>query len=102
MEEFPGIYFTDGAMGRRPSVMRTGLDVWEIVKVIRDNDGSVEEAAAYLEIDSGLVQRAADYYGSNREEIEDWIARVHEFNGHEYAKWLAAQEAIASPRSTAS
>ena len=96
MDEFPGVHFVDGPMGRRPAIARTGLDVWEIVKVVRDNDGSTEEAAAYLEIEPRLVQFAIDYYGSNREEIDDWIARVHELSAREHARWLAGQEAIAS------
>jgi uncharacterized protein (DUF433 family) len=96
MDEFPGIHFVDGAMGRRPAIAGTGLDVWEIVKVIRDNDGSAQEAAAYLEIEPRLVEIAVHYYGSNRDEIDDWIARVHEFSEREQAKWLAGQEAIAS------
>jgi uncharacterized protein (DUF433 family) len=96
MDEFPGIYFVDGALGRRPALAGTGLDVWEIVKVVRDNDGSAAEAAAYLEIEPRLVQLAVGYYGSNREEIDDWIARVHELSAREQAKWQAAQEAIAA------
>jgi uncharacterized protein (DUF433 family) len=96
MDEFPGVHFVDGAMGRRPAIAGTGLDVWEIVKVIRDNDGSAEEAAAYLEIESRLVEVAVRYYGSNREEIDNWIARVHELSEREQAKWLAGREAIAS------
>jgi uncharacterized protein (DUF433 family) len=96
MDEFPGIHFVDGALGRRPAVAGTGLDVWEIVKVVRDNDGSAAEAAAYLEIEPRLVQLALGYYGSNREEIDDWIARVHEIGEREQAKWQAAQEAVAA------
>lgn len=96
MDEFPGVHFVDGALGRRAALVGTGLDVWEVVKVIHDNDGSAAEAAAYLEIEPRLVQIAAGYYGSNRDEIDDWIARVHEVSEREQAKWQAAQEAIAT------
>lgn len=96
MDEFPGIHFVDGALGRRPALIGTGLDVWEVVKVLRDNDGSAAEAADYLEIELRLVRIASGYYGSNREEIDDWIARVHELSEREQAKWQAAQEAIAA------
>jgi ABC-type phosphonate transport system ATPase subunit len=70
------------------------LDIWEIVEVARDNGGSVAETAAYLEIDPRLVESALRYYGSNREEIDDWIARIHALNEREEAKWHAAREAI--------
>jgi uncharacterized protein (DUF433 family) len=96
MDEFPGTHFVDGAMGRRPAIAGMALDVWEIIKVVQDNDGSVEDAAAYLEIEPRVVEIAVRYYGSNREEIDDWIARVHEFNEREHAKERAAREAFAS------
>lgn len=91
MDEVPGIYFVDGALGRRPALMGSGLDVWEVVKVFRDN-GSIEEAAAYLEVEPRLVELAIRYYASNREEIDDWIERVLELSELEESKWRAAQE----------
>lgn len=94
MDEVPGIYFVDGAMGRRPALMGSGLDVWEIVKVVKDSS-STQEAAAYLEVEPRLVELAIRYYGSNRQEIDDWIARVIELSELEEARWRAAQEAIA-------
>jgi uncharacterized protein (DUF433 family) len=96
MDEFPGIHFVDEPLGRRPAVIGTGLDVWEIVKVVQDNDGSTEDAAAYLEIPPRLVANAIRYYASNRDEIDAWIARIHEISEREEAKWRAAQEAFAS------
>lgn len=94
MDEVPGVHFLDGAMGRRPALMGSGLDVWEVVKVVKDNGGSAAEAAAYLEVEPRLIETALSYYGSNREEIDDWIARVLELSELEEAKWRAAQEAI--------
>jgi uncharacterized protein (DUF433 family) len=93
MDEFPGIHFVDGAMGRRPALLGTGLDVWEVVKVIKDNQ-SPTEAATYLEIEPRLVELALRYYGSNREEIDDWIARVYELSELEENTWRAARQAI--------
>lgn len=96
MDEHPGIHFVEAPMGRRPAVMGCGLDVWEIVKVVRDNEDSVEDAAAYLEVDPELVHSALRYYGSNRREIDDWIRRVEEFNRREHEKWLRAQQGVAA------
>jgi uncharacterized protein (DUF433 family) len=93
MDEFPGIHFVGGPMGRRAAVMGTGLDVWEIVKAVKDG-GSIEEAAAYLEIEPRLIDLGIRYYGSNREEIDDWLARVRELSEHEEARWRAAQDAL--------
>jgi uncharacterized protein (DUF433 family) len=96
MDEHPNIHFVDGPMGRRPAVIGTGLDVWEIVEVAKDSEGSVAETAAYLEVDPRLIDSAIGYYGSNREEIDDWIGRVHAFNEREEAKWRAAQDALST------
>jgi uncharacterized protein (DUF433 family) len=94
MDEVPGVHFIDGAMGRRPALMGSGLDVWEVVKVVKDSGGSAAEAAAYLEVEPRLIEAALRCYGSNRQEIDDWIARVHELSEFEEARWRAAQEAI--------
>lgn len=93
MDEVPGIYFLDGPMGRRPALMGSGLDVWEVIKVVQDS-GSLEKAAAYLEVEPRLVELAIRYYGSNRQEIDGWIARVYELSELEEAKWRAAREAV--------
>jgi uncharacterized protein (DUF433 family) len=96
MDEHPGVHFVDGAMGRRPAVLGTGLDVWEIALAAKDSGGSLAETAAYLEIDPRFVESALRYYGSNREEIDEWIQRVNAFNEREEAAWRAAREAVSS------
>jgi len=93
MDEVPGIHFVDGAMGRRAALMGSGLDVWEVIEVVKGS-GSAAEAAAYLEVEPRLVEVAIRYYGANRGEIDDWIARVHELSELEETRWRAAREAI--------
>ena len=67
----------------------SGLDVWEVIATVRDNDGSAEEAAAYLEVPLGLVQAAVAYYGEYRDEIDQEI----ELNEAEYRRGLEAAAA---------
>jgi uncharacterized protein (DUF433 family) len=86
MDEHPAIRFTDGPAGRRATLVGRGLDVWEVIATVRDNDGSVAEAAAYLAIPLGLVEAAACYYGAYQQEIDEWIAD----NEAEYERGLAA------------
>lgn len=88
--EHPGIQFVDGPAGRRPAVTG-GPDVWEIVMVAKDNAGSPEQTAAYLEIDPRLAATALRYYGAHREEIDAWIARMDELNERAEDEWRAAQ-----------
>lgn len=40
MDEHSGIHVVDGALGRRPAIIGTGLDEWDVVEVARDNAGS--------------------------------------------------------------
>ena len=47
-DEHPLIYFRDGAMGRRPALFGTRLDVAQVVTTVRQNGNSVVEAADYL------------------------------------------------------
>jgi uncharacterized protein (DUF433 family) len=85
----PLIQFLDGPSGRRASLVGSGLDVWEVIATVRDNDGSVDEAAAYVHMPVGLVQAAVAYYGEYRDEIDAEI----ELNEAEYQRGFGAAAA---------
>ena len=85
----PLIQFLDGPSGRRASLLGRGLDVWEVIATIRDNNGSMAEAAEYLQIPAGLVEAAVAYYGESRDEID----RESELNEAEYERGRAAAAA---------
>ncbi len=82
----PLIQFLDGPCGRRAGLIGSGLDVLEVIATVRDNDGSVLEAGAYLEIPVGLVEAAVAYYGEYRDEIDEQI----QLNEGEYERGRAA------------
>ncbi|MGH7918352.1 MAG: hypothetical protein ACREQM_00235 [Candidatus Dormibacteraceae bacterium] len=69
-DEHPLIHFTDGASGRRASLVGRRLSVSDVIQTIRDNDGSIAEAAEYLQVPAGLVEAAVAYYGEYRDEID--------------------------------
>ena len=85
----PLIQFLDGPSGRRASLAGRGLDVWEVIATIRDNNGSMAEAADYLQVPAGLVEAAVAYYGEYTDEID----REIEFNEAEYERGMAAAAA---------
>ncbi len=85
----PLIQFLDGPSGRRASLAGRGLDVWEVIATIRDNNGSITLAAEYLQVPAGLVQAAVAYYGEYKDEIDRGI----EFNEAEYQRGIAAAAA---------
>src|SRR4051812_30299818 len=89
MDEHPLVRFVDGPAGRRARLVGTGKDVWEVVEVVRDNDGDLAAAADYLEVPLGLIQAAATYYGAFTDEIDELIER----NARELADAHAAFEA---------
>ena len=85
----PLIQFLDGPSGRRASLLGRGLDVWEVIATIRDNSGSVADAAEYLQVPAGLVEDAVAYYGEYRDEIDAEIG----LNEAEYERGRAAAAA---------
>jgi uncharacterized protein (DUF433 family) len=85
----PLIQFLDGPSGRRASLVGRGLDVWEVIATIRDNHGSIREAAEYLDVPAGLVEAAVAYYGEYRQEIDEEI----DLNEAEYERGQAAAAA---------
>ena len=69
---FPGIAFRGSDWSRRPWVIGTALDVWEIVRAYREF-GSPGEMAADTDLTEQQVRLALAYYKENPEEIDDAI-----------------------------
>jgi uncharacterized protein (DUF433 family) len=74
MDEHPGIGFADGPTGRRAVLIGTGLDVWEVVATVKQNRGSPDEAARYLELPIASVRAAIRYYVAFPREIDEILA----------------------------
>jgi uncharacterized protein (DUF433 family) len=91
--DHPGIDFVDGPAGRRARVVGTGLGVWEVIEVLRANDGSTGGTAAHLEIPEAYVLAALGYYGDYPTEIDGWIERNRATAEREQARWLRARSA---------
>lgn len=94
MDEHPLVRFAEGPAGRRARLLGTGKDVWEVITVVRDNDGDAAEAARYLELPLGLIQAAVTYYGAYPDEIDQWININAEEAAEAQAAFAAGQAAI--------
>jgi hypothetical protein len=70
---FPGIAFRGADWNRRPWVIGTALDVWEIVAASRDFD-SAGEMAARSGLSDAHISLALAYHREFPEEIDDAIA----------------------------
>jgi uncharacterized protein (DUF433 family) len=95
MDEHPLIYFRDGASGRRPALLGTRLDVADVIETIWQNDRSVEQAAAYLELPVERVEACLRYYADYGNEIDDWIDRARAVAEREEERWRRRGEALA-------
>lgn len=94
-DEHPLVYFREGAAGRRPALLGSRLDVAEAIATIRQNNGSVDEAAAYLEIPVEQLEAAARYYGEYTEEVDGLLERSRAAGERERDLWRRGQEALA-------
>jgi uncharacterized protein (DUF433 family) len=94
-DEHPLIYFREGAAGRRPALLGSRLDVAEAVTTIRQNDGSIEGAASYLEIPVEQLEAAARYYGEYTDEVDALIERSKAASERERERWRRGREALA-------
>jgi uncharacterized protein (DUF433 family) len=95
MDEHPLISFRDGASGRRPALLGTRLDVADVIETIWQNDRSVEQAAAYLELPVDRVEACLRYYADYRDEVDEWIDHSRAIAEREEARWQRRGEALA-------
>ena len=93
MDDHPLVRYVDGPAGRRARLIG-GPDVWEVIAVAHDNDGDLNETAAYLELPLGLVQAAAAYYGTYQQEVDERIERNRREADEAHAAFLAARKAL--------
>lgn len=89
MAEHPEIRFTTGPAGRRATLRGCGLDVWEVVQVLRANSNDAAEVAASLEVPQHWIEACVAYYGAHPEEIDERL----ELERLEGERGLAAYQA---------
>ena len=93
-DDHPLIHFVDGETGRRAALLGTGLDVWEVIATVRDNDDDAAAAADYLGVPGGLVEAAVGYYGEFQQEIDEEIALNEAESERGLATWRNGQAAL--------
>ncbi len=71
---FPGIAFRGEDWERRPWVIGTALDVWQVVEAYRDL-GSVEATATAGNLSERAIRLALAYYERFPDEIDEAIAQ---------------------------
>jgi hypothetical protein len=98
MEDHPGIVFRSGPAGRR-AALAAGPDVWEIIRAVRNVEGSGEAAvgqtAEWLGLSREQVDIAVRYYSEYPDEIDRWIDRVDDEAHRAQQIWQRRQDALA-------
>lgn len=94
-DEHPLIFFRAGAAGRRPALVGTRLDVWQVIETIRQNGSSVETTAEYLGLSDEKVRACVRYYAEYEDEVDEWAARARAIAEREEANWRRQQELLA-------
>ena len=95
MDEHPGIYFREGALGRRAALIGTRLDVWQMIQTLRNHENSLEQTAGYLGVTVSRVRAAVRYYVAYQDEIDAVAEREMEAALRAEAAWRAEQELLA-------
>jgi uncharacterized protein (DUF433 family) len=95
-DEFPQIYFREGALGRRAALLGTRLDVWQIVETVRNHGNSLEQAAEYLDLPVERVHVAVRYAAAHRDEVDEIAERELAAADRAEELWRAEQDLLAS------
>ena len=95
MDAHPQIFFRDGVAGRRPAIVGTRLDVWQVIETFRMNNKSVEETANYFEMPLGKVRAVVAYYADYKDETDDFATRMKDLAGREEETYRRQQEVLA-------
>ena len=102
MAEHPGIFFRDGASGRR-AVIVAGPDVWEIIRAIRRTREAMPEldsegVLALVRTNTGVSDRdlriAISYWSAYPGEIDAWIGDAERFERTFEDEWRRGQELL--------
>ena len=75
-EDHPLIYLRDGVLGRRPALLGSRVDVWQVVDTLRAHDGAVDATAAYLDQPEVKIRAAMRYYADFGDEVDEFAARA--------------------------
>jgi uncharacterized protein (DUF433 family) len=91
LDTYPLIVFRDSPVGRRAMLEGSRLDVAQIIQTLRNEGGSVEAAAKYLDLTPAQVRACIRYYADNEEEVRGFSERMDAENERLRASWEREQ-----------
>jgi uncharacterized protein (DUF433 family) len=73
MQRFPGIVFVEGPAGRRAHLAGTGLDVWEVIGLLREYQAASTIREYFPQLSPIAIQVARAYAEAYPEEINTFL-----------------------------
>jgi len=73
MQRFPGIVFVEGPAGRRAHLAGTGLDVWEVIRLLQEYQAVSKLREAFPQLSPIAIQVARAYAKGYPEEIDAFL-----------------------------
>ena len=73
MQRFPGIVFVEGPAGQRAHLAGTGLDVWEVMGLLREYSGVAKIREDFPQLSPMAIQIASAYAKAYPEEISTFL-----------------------------
>jgi len=74
LQRFPGIVIVEGPAGRRAHVAGTGLDVWELIGLLREYQTAAKLCKNFPQLSPMAIQVAKAYAEAYPEEIDASLA----------------------------
>jgi uncharacterized protein (DUF433 family) len=73
MQRFPGVVFVEGPAGRRAHMAGTGLDVWEIARLMQEYKSEAKLRESFPKLSSMALRVAQAYAKAYPEEINAFV-----------------------------
>jgi len=74
MQRFPGIVFIEGPAGRRAHIAGTGLDVWEVIQLLREYGAASKLREHFPRLSPMAIHIAESYAKAYPDEIGAFLA----------------------------
>lgn len=95
MDRHPRIRFIDRAGGREAMLVGTRLSAIDVIRTVRQNGDSIEEAADYLQVSPADVADVVGYYVDWKDDLDAAIDERDRAEEDELARWRRTRHAFA-------
>jgi uncharacterized protein (DUF433 family) len=95
IDSHPLIHFRSGTAGRRPALVGTRLDVWQVIETLRAEGGDVTATAEYFDVPEAKIRACVSYYAEFGDEIDAWVESQRRAEEREHERLQREQQLLA-------